>query len=223
MNANTNSASPSEPPGSESNQVIDPVNWEARYRSGDTPWDEGYAAPGLTEFLAHHPICGEILVPGSGPGHDVRALAAQGNRARVLGLDLSPTAVRLAESFPSTGTETYEVDDLFDLPESWNQRFDWVVEHTCFCAIPPEARADYVRAIERVLKPGGHYFAIFYLNPAAPQGPPHGITREEIERLFQPGFRLLEEWVPSGAFEGREGRELCQVREKVDRPKTEGC
>jgi SAM-dependent methyltransferase len=165
----------------------------------------------LTEFLSSHPILGEILVPGSGPGHDVRALAAQGNGSRVLGLDLSPTAIRLAESFPRTGIETYQLGDLFALPESWNQRFDWVVEHTCFCAIPPEARADYVRAIERVLKPGGHYFAIFYLNPAADHGPPHGVTREEIERLFQPRFHLLEEWVATGAFEGREGRESCQL------------
>jgi SAM-dependent methyltransferase len=148
-------------------------------------------------------------------------LAAQGNGVQVLGLDLSPTAVRIAEGYPRAGAESYEVGDLFNLPESWNHRFDWVVEHTCFCAIPPEARPDYVHAIERVLKPGGRYFAIFYLNPDAPQGPPHGVTHEEIERLFQPSFRLLEEWAPSGAFSGREGRELCQVREKFDQPKTE--
>jgi len=199
------------------------MDWEARYRAGDIPWDEGYAAPGLTEFLARHPILGQILVPGSGPGHDVRALAEQGDGARVLGLDLSPTAVRLAESFARAGGEVYEKGDLFDLPPSWSQRFDWVVEHTCFCAIPREARPGYVHAIERVLKPGGRYFAIFYLNPPSPQGPPHGVTSEEIERLFEPGFRLLEQWVPAGAFEGREGRELCQVRQKVDRAKTEGC
>jgi len=217
MNANINSASPSEPPGSASSQNLDPVNWEERYRVGDTPWDEGYAAPGLTEFLERHPILGEILVPGSGPGHDVRALAAQGKGVRVLGLDLSPTAVRLAESFPRAGGETYEVGDLFHLPPSWSEGFDWVVEHTCFCAIPPEARADYVRAIERVLKPGGRYFAVFYLNPAAPKGPPHGVSREEIDHLFHARFRLLEEWRPVGAFEGREGRELCQVRQKVEK------
>ncbi len=219
MNANTNSASPSEPAGSGvdpdptvSDLSADPVDWEARYRAGDTPWDEGHAAPGLSEFLSHHPILGSVLVPGSGPGHDVRALAAQG--ADVVGLDLSPAAVTAAAGLPRAGGERHVQGDLFDLPPTWRERFDWVVEHTCFCAIPPSRRADYVRAVTSVLKPGAHYFAIFYLDPAAPQGPPHGTTRREISALFDPALTLLEEWCPAGAFEGREGREICQLRRK---------
>jgi SAM-dependent methyltransferase len=195
-----------------SDPLPDQVDWEARYRAGDTPWDEGTAAPALVDFLSRHPILGEALVPGSGAGHDVRALAAQG--ADVLGLDLSPTAIGLARSFPPAGSERYEQGDLFHLPPSWHGRFDWVVEHTCFCAIPPAHRADYVCAISLALKPGGHYLGIFYMNPSAPQGPPHGTTREEISSLFDPGLTLLEEWTPRENFEGREGRELCQLRRK---------
>jgi SAM-dependent methyltransferase len=195
-----------------SDPLPDQVDWEARYRAGDTPWDEGTAAPALVDFLSRHPILGEALVPGSGAGHDVRALAAQG--ADVLGLDLSPTAIGLARSFPPAGSERYEQGDLFHLPPSWHGRFDWVVEHTCFCAIPPAHRADYVCAISLALKPGGHYLGIFYMNPSAPQGPPHGTTSEEISSLFDPGLTLLEEWTPRENFEGREGRELCQLRRK---------
>ena len=218
MNANTNSASPSAPAGSDADAAPDPNDWEARYRAGDTPWDEGYASPALTEFLSRHPIRGEVLVPGSGPGHDVRALAAQSaGGASVTGLDLSPTAITLARSFPPAGNERHEQGDLFRLPPSWHHRFDWVVEHTCFCAIPPALRAEYVRAIERLLKPGGHHLGIFYMNPAAPQGPPHGTTKEEISSLFDPCFTLIEEWMPQGNFEGREGRELCQLRRKAEK------
>jgi len=215
MNVNTNSASPSGPPGSASNlesKQADPVDWEARYRVGDTPWDEGYAAPALTTFLSKHPMQGEILVPGCGTGHDVRAIAMLGGR--VLGLDLSETALRMARSAPHVAEESYEQANLFDLPALWTGRFDWVVEHTCFCAIPPSRRRDYLQAITRVLKPNGYYFGVFYINPSAPQGPPHGTTREEISSLFDPGFELLEEWTPDEAFEGREGRELCQLRRK---------
>ncbi len=219
MNANTNSGSPSAPAGSGADLPADPVDWEARYRAGDTPWDEGYAAPALTDFLARHPIRGDVLVPGSGPGHDVRALANQsaqsGGGARVIGIDLSPTAVELARTFPCAGGEIYEEGNLFCTPASWKGRFDWVVEHTCFCAIPPSLRADYVRAIASLLKPGGFYLGIFYMTPAAPEGPPHGATRREIAGLFDPGFELLEEWSPANAFEGREGRELCQLRRKM--------
>ena len=220
MNANTNSASPSAPAGSDADPVVDPprdpTDWEARYRAGDTPWDEGCASPALVEFLSRHPIHGEILVPGSGPGHDVRALAAQSARGdSVTGLDLSPTAITLARSFPVAGNERHEQGDLFHLPSSWHHRFDWVVEHTCFCAIPPALRAEYVRAISSALKPGGFYLGIFYMNPEAPEGPPHGTSKEEISSLFDHYFTLIEEWIPPKNFEGREDRELCQLRRKV--------
>jgi SAM-dependent methyltransferase len=219
MNANTSSASPSGPPGSVSNQVIepvaDPVDWEARYRTGDTPWDKGAAAPPLKDFLARRAIAGRVLVPGCGAGHDVRAIAAQADRiAEVTGLDLSETALRFARGFVPVGSELYEKGDLFALPMEWDARFDWVFEHTCFCAIPPTRRADYVAAISRVLKPGGQYLSIFFLNPGVEQGPPHGATREEIAGLFDPDFELLEEWIPSTSFEGREGQELCQLRRR---------
>ena len=216
MNANTNSASPSGPLGSggkpAGDPVADPVNWEARYVSGDTPWDKGFAAPPLMDFLARHPITGRVLVPGCGPGHDVRAIATHGSE--VTGLDLSETALRFARDVPPAGSELYVQGDLFALPKEWEGQFDWVFEHTCFCAIPPIRRAEYVRAIARVLKPGGCYLAIFFLDPGVEQGPPHAATREEISNLFDPSFELLEEWIPSTSFEGREGQELCQLRRR---------
>lgn len=211
MNANTNSASPSGPPGSGSDPVTDPIDWDARYRAGDMPWDRG-AAPPIAEFLRTHDITGEVLVPGCGTGHDVRLLAGHG--ARVTGLDLSETALAMARNHPPVAGELYQSGDLFALPKVWDGRFDWVVEHTCFCAIPPVRRADYVRAISRVLKPGGHYLAIFFLDPGVDEGPPHGATREEIASLFDHDLELLEEWIPEKAFEGREGQELCQLRRK---------
>ncbi len=182
-----------------------------RYQLGDTPWDKGFAAPPLVDFLTRHPIRDEVFVPGSGSGHDVRALALHG--AIVTGFDLSVTAIAQACANPPLGNESYVLGDLFDLPASLFGCFDWVVEHTCFCAIPPLRRLDYVRAITQLLKPGGHYFAIFYLTPEAEQGPPFGVTREEIGKLFDPAFKLLEEWIPARTFEGREGRELCQLRQ----------
>lgn len=214
MNANISSASPSEHPGSGVNHdppVTDPVDWEARYIAGDTPWDRG-AAPPLAVFLRDHRVTGQVLVPGCGTGHDVRLLAAHG--AQVIGLDLSETALAMARSHPSIAGERYEQGNLFALPEEWAGRFDWVVEHTCFCAIPPARRADYVAAVSRMLKPGGALLAVFFLDPGVDEGPPHGATREEITALFDPEFELLEEWIPSSAFEGREGTEICQLRRK---------
>ena len=55
-------------------------DWNAAYRLGDTPWDKGYAAPPLIEFLKRQSISGCVLVPGCGAGHDVRALVGAGCR-----------------------------------------------------------------------------------------------------------------------------------------------
>jgi hypothetical protein len=95
-------------------------------------------------------------------------------------------------------------------------QFDWMFEHTCFCAIDPERRDDYVRAAAAALKPGGCLIAVFYLNPWAEgedqnQGPPFASTVEELDRRFSSDFTLLESFVPSVSYSGREGRELFRV------------
>lgn len=185
------------------------VDWEARWQAGDTPWDKDAAAPPLAEWLAAHEIRGRVLVPGCGSGHDVRALAATG--AEVIGLDLSPTAIDRANARPRIGAERYRVENLFALSGELVGAFDWVVEHTCFCAIAPAHRAAYVAAVHGALKPGGHLLAVFYLDPGGDDGPPFGVSRDELDTLFGGHFTTVEEFVPAKAFPGREGRELVRL------------
>lgn len=190
------------------------MDWDARWREKDTPWDKGVHAPPLEAWLAKHSATGAILVPGCGSGHDVRLLA-RNPAATVTGLDLSPTAIREAQRFAKTGSERYVVGDFFDLPPEFGGTFDWVVEHTCFCAIDPSRRADYVRAVRHVLKPGGHLLGVFFINPDHDEdGPPYGASPEELEALFGPTFELRHSRVPEIAYEGREGRELLQLRQR---------
>jgi len=196
------------------------MDWEERYRTGDTPWEKGAPAPALLEWIARRgPLHGEILVPGCGAGHDVRAIAAASQNSRVVGLDLAPSALDRARQFSRAGQETYRLANLFKLSESFKGRFDWVFEHTCFCALDPRQRPDYVRAIFSVLLPKGILLAIFYLNPGDPGeapkegGPPFGVTREELDQLFAP-FDLGEELAPAVAYHGREGREVIRLLRK---------
>ena len=110
-------------------------DWEGSYGRGETPWDKGAPSPGLVAYLAENEVRGRVLVPGCGLGHDVRALARGG--AEVEGLDISPTAVARAREFPPAGSEKYRHGDLFALERDLVGAFDWVWEHTCFCAIEP--------------------------------------------------------------------------------------
>jgi SAM-dependent methyltransferase len=182
------------------------TDWESCYQTHDMPWEKGQPSPGLVDFLAKHPDLprGTVLVPGCGTGHDARAWAGAG--FAVTGCDLAPSAIRLSRERTAAAhlqAEFIQGDFLTDPPP---QSFDWVFEHTLFCAIDPARRADYVQAALRWLKPGGHYLAVNYLIPDK-DGPPFGTTRAELMDRFSPSFKLLGEWVPR-SYPNRTGLEL---------------
>lgn len=189
-----------------------PTDWEAAYQKQETPWDKGAPSPGLVDFLENERILGRVLVPGCGLGYDVRAIAASAEE--VVGIDIAPSAITAAQAQPPISTVRFIQADLFALPDAWAATFDWVWEHTCFCAIDPSQRAAYVRAVSNVLKPGGHYLAVFYLDPGHDHpgdGPPFGVALAELDTLFLGDFELLREWLPACAFPGREGREWMRL------------
>jgi ubiquinone/menaquinone biosynthesis C-methylase UbiE len=169
--------------------------WECRYQTKDMPWEKGEPSPGLVDFLAQHPELprGTVCVPGCGTGHDVRAWAKAGFTA--YGYDIASSAIRLGiERTDAAGLKAIftQADFLRDPPPF---KFDWVFEHTLFCAIPVAEREAYTAAVSRWLKPGGQYLAVNYLIPDE-DGPPFGTTRKEVVNRFSPSFDLLNEWVP---------------------------
>ena len=114
--------------------------WENRYQTKDMPWEKGEASPGLVDFIAAHPDQprGSVLVPGCGTGHDARVWAKAG--FVVTGYDLAPSAMRLArEKTVAAGLSAQFALGNFLLDEP-PQKFDWIFEHTLFCAIDPKDR-----------------------------------------------------------------------------------
>jgi SAM-dependent methyltransferase len=196
------------------------TDWEARYQSGDMPWAKGAPLPGLVDFLAaHRNLTGEtVCVPGCGTGHDVREWAKAG--FRVYGYDLAPSAIRLSRAQTQAAglhAEFRRADFLRDEPPF---QFDWIFEHTLFCAIDPGEREQYVQAVLRWLKPGGQYLAVNYLIPDR-DGPPFGTTREELIERFAPHFSLLSEWVPR-SYPNRTGLERMMWWQKSQMPVENG-
>jgi SAM-dependent methyltransferase len=140
----------------------------------------------------------------------VRALSAPENR--VVGIDLAPSAIRRAQAHALVARESYLLADLFALPAEMAGRFDLVFEHTCFCAINPTRRKEYVETVVNLLKPNGALLAIFFLDPDHDEaGPPFRVSRDELEAFFGSYFGVQEEWVPEHTFPGREGRELMRL------------
>jgi len=180
--------------------------WENRYQTRDMAWEKGAPSPGLVDFLAAHPELprGSVAVPGCGTGHDVRAFAAAGFAAH--GFDLAPSAIALAQDKTQAAGLTARftlADFLHDAPP---QGFDWVFEHTLFCAIQPAEREEYVRAVVRWLKPGGQYLAVNYFITDDDDGPPWPTTRAEQLARFSPHFELVADWLPR-SYPNRTGKE----------------
>jgi hypothetical protein len=204
--------------------------WENRYQSKDMPWEKGEPSPGLVDFLAAHPQLrrGTVCVPGCGTGHDAREWAKAG--FNTFGFDIAPSAIQLANektkaAFPSLGAPasrrpvpdgkhaggtpslpriTFQLGNF--LQDDPPFQFDWLFEHTLFCAIDPSERDNYGQAVRRWLKPDGQYLAVNYLIPDR-DGPPFGVTREELWQRFSPDFDLVKEWVPR-SYPNRTGLEL---------------
>ena len=181
-------------------------DWEARYQTGDMPWEKGEASPGLLDFLATQPDLprGTVAVPGCGTGHDARAWAMAGFDTS--GFDLAPSAIRLSqEKTEAAGLKASFAQADF-LTADPPKQFDWLFEHTLFCAIDPSRRADYVRAALRWLTPGGQLLAIHYMIRDE-QGPPFGVTQQDLVERFSPYFDLVQGWMPR-SYPNRTGLEL---------------
>jgi SAM-dependent methyltransferase len=182
------------------------TDWEGLYQTGDMRWDKGEPSPGLVDFLNEHPTLprGTVLVPGCGTGHDARAWARAG--FDVTGMDLAPSAVRMAsERTAAEGLKaTFREGDFLTLTPF--AAFDWVFEHTLFCAIQPARRGEYAETLPRWLKPGGQFLAVHYMLRDTPE-PPHGCTQQELMERFAPHFELKRGWVPR-SLPNRAGVEL---------------
>ncbi|MSR65606.1 MAG: methyltransferase domain-containing protein [Verrucomicrobiae bacterium] len=192
---------------------LDRAHWESRYTHGDTPWDHGEPSPGLFDFLAHETyVPGKVLVPGCGAGHDCRELARHG--FDVTGVDISHAAIDRSRQLAANDSLPihFEHADCLHPPAQWKDAFDWVFEHTCFCAIDPDLRDEYARAMASVVRSGGHLLGVFF-NIQPESGPPFGTTREELMDRFGHSFDLILEKVPR-SFPNRAGEELLMLWQK---------
>ena len=192
------------------------MDWDQSYQNNETPWERSEPAPPLVEYLKSHSISGRVLVPGCGLGHDVRLVASMGCDA--LGVDLSETALNRARAYkdPEQGSVSYQLADMLDANNGIRgASFDYVFEHTCFCAIDPGLRKDYVNAVQRHLKPRGYFLAILFTNLDDPEGPPFATSHAEVENLYSPVFEIVRHWKPTRYYASREDEESMYLMRKL--------
>ncbi|MBD0336130.1 MAG: methyltransferase domain-containing protein [Cyanobacteria bacterium Co-bin13] len=182
--------------------------WEQHYQEGRTRWDLGQPAPPFVSWLksTNAPPPGKAIVLGSGRGYEAMLFAEQG--FEVTAVDFAPSAIADASQIAADRGLSIQFlqRDIFDLVPEFAGQFDYVIEHTCFCAIDPSLRPAYLDLVTELLKPGGELLAIFFTH-GRPGGPPFGSTPEQIQQLFEPRFTVMSLRPVTNSVEARRGEE----------------
>lgn len=182
--------------------------WEEKYQDGATRWDLGQPAPPFVRLLtsSEPPLPGRIAVLGAGRGHDALLFAEHG--FEVVAFDFAPSAIEAGiEAARSRGLSAQFLQrDIFALGAEFKSSFDYVLEHTCFCAINPDQRSEYVNVMRSILRPGGKLIGLFWAHERA-DGPPFGVAIEALHQHFSSSFDFLSLELAPDSVESRRGEE----------------
>lgn len=147
------------------------------------PWSLGEPQPELAALIEQGKVHGDVLDVGCGEAAVSLYLAERGYTT--VGLDLSPTAIELARREAQRRGLTnasFEVADISSFT-GYDGRFGTIVDSTLFHSIPVEARDGYQQSIVRAAAPGASYFVLVFDKEAVPEGPPHGVTADELRQI----------------------------------------
>ncbi|MEE6176272.1 class I SAM-dependent methyltransferase [Mycobacterium sp. 050134] len=145
----------------------DPARFEEMYRDdrlshglpAATPWDIGGPQPVVQQLVALGAIRGEVLDPGTGPGHHAIYYASKGYAAT--GIDGSATALERARgNARAAGVSVdFELADATKL-DGFEGRFDTVVDCAFYHTFSsdPQLQRSYVQALRRATKPGARLY-----------------------------------------------------------------
>lgn len=199
--------------------IDSPEFWELCYQQGKTPWEYGRHAPPLETFMKspYRLPPGRIGVLGCGTGYDALFLAQLGYE--VVGIDFAQSAINAThQKFLNAGLagkSAYLLKrNIFDLHE-YNQYFDSIFEHTCFCSLDPVHRRRYMYTTRDILKPGGKLLALWWIGEREGGGLPFSVTKDEIFDLYDGVFSFDIVYEPQDSFPADQGKELLTLMTKL--------
>lgn len=165
--------------------------WSQIYRESPNPgWNLGEPAPAFAEMTPKLKLPkSRILVLGSGEGHDAAFFAREGHI--VTAIDFSPVAISKAKKLYGHIPHLNFLEmDIFKIDHNFNESFDLIIEHTCYCAIEPNQRNQLTALWKRLLAPKGLLMGVFFVMPKR-SGPPFGGSEWELRERLKKSFRFL--------------------------------
>ncbi|MBU9762541.1 class I SAM-dependent methyltransferase [Mycobacterium sp. TNTM28] len=173
------------------------MDWDSAYRL-DTPppWSIGKPQPELAALIDQGKVRSDVLDAGCGHAALSLALAAQGYT--VVGLDASATAVAAATATAAEKGLTSATFAQADITafDGYDGRFATVLDSGLLHSLPPEKRADYVRAISRAAAPGASLYILAFaadaFGDALPDDRPgpRGLTEAELREVVSTDWEI---------------------------------
>ena len=182
--------------------------WEDIYLDDDAGWDLGRVTP-VFDDMADQLSRGKVCIVGCGNGYDAVMFAQKG--FEVTAVDFAPSAVIKLETMSNKENVNVQIlqSDIFALTPEYDSVFDYVIEQTCFCAVNPLRRQEYERLVYKILKPGGKLIGLWFPldKTIEDEGPPWGITIDEVKSIFKNGWIIEREEFPEISIRTRKNRE----------------
>lgn len=161
--------------------------WDASYQDGTPPWDIGRPQPAIERLVARGELVGPVLDVGCGTGENALHLASSG--FDVLGVDVAPTAIRVArEKARVRGIAAhFEIADALRLHVLAHQ-FRTVVDCGLFHAFDHDERQEYSVSLATAAAPGAALYVLCFSDQGPAQGP-HPVSLQDLRAAFRP-----EQW-----------------------------
>jgi methyl halide transferase len=190
-------------------------SWDKIYREGKPGWDINKPAPPFEDLVKATPpwlTPGKLISFGCGGGHDAHFFTQQG--FNVTAVDFASEAIKLAKNnYPALDLIQ---QNILELSPDFDQQFNYVLEHTCFCAVPIDHRRAYMESAHAILKTGGYLFGLFYrFDPPDQDGPPYSLSLEELGKAYEGLFTLEDNYIPTRSHGRRKQRERFILLKKI--------
>ena len=159
-------------------------DFELRFRTGDTPWEDPQPWRGLDQLFARFvPAGARVLDVSCGLGTNALRLAALGYR--VLGVDVSPTAIEQAQLQRTAAGLDCEFRRADFLADEFGI-FDVVFDRGCLHGFADAAgRASFAAAVAAALPPGGLWIDVSGSRD-------NGDSLDAVRELALPRLRLFD-------------------------------
>ena len=191
---------------------LDQTYWDNQYQANATGWDLGQVSPPIKMYInTIENKEAKILIPGCGNTYEAEYLLQQGFK-NITVIDIAPTLVEsLKQKFANNNNITIVLGDFFD----HQGKYDFIIEQTFFCALPPPMRQKYVWKMHQLLTNYGKLFGLLF-NREFEVSPPFGGSLNEYEQLFTKAFTFNSISMAGNSIPSRANTELFIEFQKND-------